>query len=81
MSMNHWKEQVEQAEAAALKIEALELKAEREFDRVSGNAKAQGEPPLALKTPEFEAWMAARRNSDTAWGHWYQVMGTRPRDE
>ncbi len=80
-SMNHWKEEVDQAEAAALKIEALELKAERDFDRVWAIAEAKGEPALALKTPEFDAWMTARGNSDAAWGRWYLVMEARPRDE
>jgi hypothetical protein len=78
--MNHWKEELDQVEAAALKIEALELKAERDFDRISASAKAQGEPSLALKTPEFDAWMTARRDSDAAWGRWFEMMGARPLD-
>ena len=79
--MNHWKEELELVEAAALRIEALELKAESEFDRVSAAAREQGDPALALKTPEFEAWMAARVDSDAAWGRWFQVMGARPNDD
>jgi hypothetical protein len=79
--MNYWKEELELVEAAALRIEAQELEAERDFDRVSAAARAKGEPALALKTPEFDAWMAARRDSDAAWGRWFQVMGARPRDE
>jgi hypothetical protein len=46
--MNDWKEELDLVEAAALRIEALELKAERDFDRVSEIAQAQGEPDLAL---------------------------------
>jgi hypothetical protein len=76
--MSHWKEQLDRVEAAALRTDDLEQKAEGEFDRVTAIAEAKGEPGLALKTPEFDAWMAARTNSDTAWGQWFQVMGERP---
>lgn len=79
--MNHWKEELDLVEAAALRIEALELKAECDFDRISEIARAQGEPSLALKTPEFDAWMAARSDSDAAWGRWFEVMGARPGDD
>jgi hypothetical protein len=79
--VNHWKEELELVETAALRTEALELKAEHDFDRISAAAQAKGDPTLALKTPEFDAWMAARRETDTAWGRWYLVMGTRPHDE
>jgi hypothetical protein len=79
--MNDWKEQLDSVEADALRVEALELKAEREFDRVTEIAQAKGEPALALKTPEFEAWMAARRDSDAAWGRWFEVMGARPNEK
>lgn len=79
--MNYWNEELDLVEAAALRIEALELKAESDFDRVSEVAQAKGEPSLALKTPEFAAWMAARSDSDAAWGRWFEVMGARPRDD
>jgi hypothetical protein len=77
----NWKQEIDRVEAEALEIEALELKAESEFDRVNEIAQAQGDPSLALKTPEFDAWMAARNESDTAWGRWFQVMGNRPTGE
>ena len=78
--MNYWKEELDLVETAALRIEALELKAKRDFDQISAVARAKGEPALALETPEFDTWMAARRDSDAAWGRWFQVMGARPRD-
>lgn len=81
MSTNHWKEELELVEAAALRIEALELKAESDFDRVSDAAQAQGEPSAALGSPEFQAWMSARHDSDAAWGRWFEVMGARPPEE
>jgi len=76
--MNHWKQELDAVEAAAMRIEALELEAEQAFDRVEQVAKAEGDAERALNTPEFNAWMAARRDSDAAWGRWFEVMGARP---
>jgi hypothetical protein len=79
--MNPWQDERERAVADALDIEARELRAERDFDRAHAAAQARGDASLAMKTPEFDAWMAARRETDSAWGRWYQVMATRPGDE
>ena len=78
--MNHWKQELDAVEAAAMRIDAIEQQAESEFDRVAQAAKANGDAERALETPEFAAWMAARRNSDAAWGRWFEVMGARPGD-
>ncbi|AMO21953.1 hypothetical protein UC35_02545 [Ramlibacter tataouinensis] len=61
-------------EAAAVEIESLEAAAERRFDQVFANAEAAGEPEAALKSEEFTRWLAARRDTDAAWGRWSLVM-------
>jgi hypothetical protein len=34
----------------------------------------RGGAECSLKTPEFAAWIAARAETDAAWGRWAQVM-------
>lgn len=72
--MKFWKEELAQVEAAALQIEAQEREAEKRFDIVHAQALARGEADLTRETPEFTAWIAARAETDAAWGRWAQVM-------
>lgn len=78
---DHWEQERALVENAALRIEELELRAKSDFDRISALAHEQGQPERALSTPEFHAWMAARHDSDAAWGRWFEVMGARPADK
>ena len=75
--MTVWKEELAQAEAAALRIEAQEREAERRFDIVHAEASARGGAEHTRNTPEFAAWIAARAETDAAWGRWAQVMDLR----
>lgn len=76
--MQHWKEELELTEAAAIRIQSMEATAESHFDRVFDAAKAQGDTAVALTTDEFKNWMQARADTDAAWGRWAQVMDARP---
>lgn len=78
--MTSWKHELEQVEAAALRIEELERVAEGRFDAAHARAEAANDPKAALDTPEFADWMAARAQTDEAWGRWAQVMHDRPKD-
>jgi hypothetical protein len=72
--MRFWKEELAQVEAAALQIEAQEREAEKRFDIVHAEALARGGAENTVQTPEFAAWIAARAETDAAWGRWAQVM-------
>ena len=72
--MKIWTEELAQVEAAALRVEALEHEAEKRFDHVRAEALARGEAEPTHETPELSAWMAARAETDAAWGRWAQVM-------
>jgi hypothetical protein len=72
--MKFWKEELAQVEAAALRVEALEREAEKRFDIIHAEALARGGAELSLDTPELAAWLAARAETDAAWGRWAQVM-------
>ena len=72
--MTFWTEELAQAEAAALRIEAREREAEQRFDIVHAEASARGGVEHTRNTPEFAAWIAARAETDAAWGRWAQVM-------
>ncbi|HYD76605.1 hypothetical protein [Ramlibacter sp.] len=76
--MNYWAEEIAMVEKAALKAESLEQAAERKFDEVHAAAEARGAVETALDTPEFASWMAARADTDAAWGRWSQVMDAKP---
>ncbi len=76
--MKYWTEELAMVEAAALRIESLEQAAERRFDEVHAAAEANGAVELALDTSEFASWMAARADTDAAWGRWSQVMDAKP---
>jgi hypothetical protein len=72
--MKPWTEELAQVEAAALRIEALEVAAESRFDQ----ARLRAANEDVVGTPEFADWMAARADTDAAWGRWAQVMDARP---
>ena len=75
--MRFWTEELAQVEAAALRAEAREREAEMRFDTVHAEADARGAADKTLDTPEFAAWIAARAETDAAWGRWAQVMDAR----
>jgi hypothetical protein len=52
--------------------------AEQRFDEAFAKAESCGQPEGAVKTSEFSDWMAARADTDIAWGRWAQVMHARP---
>lgn len=68
--MKFWTEELAQVEAAALRAEALEHEAEKRFDGVHAQGVTREQ---AVETPEFAAWMAARAETDAAWGRWAVV--------
>ena len=73
--MRIWTEELAQVEAAALCAEALENEAENRFDIVRAELSARGEAEQQLlQSAEFSEWMAARAETDAAWGRWAQVM-------
>ena len=76
--MTLWEQELALVESAALRIEAIEQAAERRFDQVFADAEARGRRELALQGPEFKEWVAARADTDVAWGRWAQVMHARP---
>lgn len=76
--MAFWKEELAQAEAAALQLEAREREAEMRFDKVHAQASAGGGAEHGPQSPELAAWMAARAETDAAWGRWAQVMDAEP---
>ena len=76
--MKHWHEQLDQVESAALQTQAREEAAERMFDEALARAEAQGSPEQAVASREFADWIAARHDSDAAWGRWALVMDAKP---
>ena len=78
--MSDWKHDIAAAEAAAERQQAAEQVAESRFDLVHADAKAAGTQESAVKSEEFNQWMAARHATDAAWGAWSQVMDAKPRD-
>jgi hypothetical protein len=75
--MDLWTEQLALTEAAALQAEALEAEAEQRFDVVFEAAELRGDESQALASTEFRDWMAARADTDAAWGRWAQTMEAR----
>jgi hypothetical protein len=61
-------------EAAALRSETSEEHAEKCFDSVYGIAESTGSVAALTATPEFARWMAARAETDAAWGRWAECM-------
>ncbi|MBI2771660.1 MAG: hypothetical protein HYX47_18690 [Burkholderiales bacterium] len=76
--MSDWMEAAAQAEAVADNKQAAEELAEKRFDAVHSRAQAAGEPGSAVNTEEFRQWMAARGETDAAWGAWSTVMDAKP---
>lgn len=74
--MNYWQEELALVEAAALRIQGLEQAAGRRFDEAFARAQQAG----TAKAPALELgdWLAARRDTDAAWGRWAEVMNARP---
>lgn len=62
------------AEAAAEKKQAAEDVAHQRFAAARAEIEAKGGTVHVTDTPEFHAWMAARRESDEAWGTWAMAM-------
>jgi len=61
-------------ESAALQSESLERMAERRFDDSYEQAEASGSVEHVKATREFREWMAARAETDAAWGRWAVCM-------
>ena len=65
-------ERVALAEAAADDKQAAEERAAERF-----HAAQQRDKDRATQSPEFHAWMAARHETDAAWGAWAMAMDAR----
>lgn len=76
--MNYWMEELALVEAAAERIQAQEDAAERMFIAARTQAEAAGQPEKVLKSQEFASWIAARHDTDAAWGRWSEVMNAKP---
>jgi hypothetical protein len=61
-------------ESAALRSESLEHIAEKSFDDTYAIAERSGSVAGVTTTPEFHRWMAARADTDAAWGRWAECM-------
>ncbi|HTH80678.1 MAG TPA: hypothetical protein VL593_17025 [Ramlibacter sp.] len=61
-------------ESAALQTESLEQIAEKIFDDSYDAAERNGCVATVTTTPEFQSWMAARAETDAAWGRWAEFM-------
>ena len=60
-------------ESAALQTESMERVAEKCFDDTYDAAEKSGSVAGVTATHEFGQWMAARAETDAAWGRWAQV--------
>jgi hypothetical protein len=76
--MTLWEQEIALVERAALRIEQIEADALTRFARVRDAAHRSGDLDGVVRTPEFQAWMAARAETDAAWGRWAQVMDAKP---
>jgi hypothetical protein len=63
-------------ESAALQIESLEHMAEKRFDDIYEKAELDGSVAGVKATREFREWMAARAETDAAWGRWAERTHT-----
>lgn len=81
-----WQDVLAQAESAAVRLAALEAAAERRFnppqenDGVAADAGAADAGDAAAGTQrreELNAWIAARRATDAAWGRWAELLRAR----
>ena len=74
-----WSAAVAAAEAVAEQRQAAEEAAHERFDAARAQIEAAGSGAAQVTdTPEFHAWMAARRASDEAWGAWAMAMDAKP---
>lgn len=73
-----WTAAVAAAEAFAEQQQAAEEIAHERFDTARTEIEAAGGAAHVTDTPEFLAWMAARRASDDAWGAWAVAMDAKP---
>jgi hypothetical protein len=73
-----WTTAVAKAEASAQQKQAAEDEAQRSFQHVRDQMKADGRLGEETGTAEFREWMAARHASDEAWGAWAMAMDARP---
>ena len=62
------------AESEALATQAAEDLAEQRFDAVRAELAARSRQDEATASPEFRAWMAARAQTDEAWGRWAMAV-------
>ena len=76
--MGNWEQELAAVERAALRIEQAEADAHVRFEQAKEEARRRGSPDEVVQTPEFHAWMAARADTDAAWGRWAQVMDAKP---
>lgn len=73
-----WNAAVAAAETAAQQKQAAEETAHERFDAARARCEAAGRSEQVTDTPEFHAWMAARRVTDEAWGAWAMAMDAKP---
>jgi len=73
-----WSAALAAKEAAAQQKQAAEELAHGRFAAARAEIEAAGNGAQVTDTPEFHQWMAARRESDEAWGAWAMVMDGKP---
>lgn len=73
-----WSAAVAAAEAAAQQKQAAEEIAQERFHATRAEFEAAGRGEQVTSTPQFREWMAARHESDAAWGAWAMVMDEKP---
>lgn len=78
--MNYWLEELALVESAAVRIRNLEVLAGQRFEQALVHAAREAGPAdRAMPSIELGDWLAARRDTDAAWGRWAEVMKARPR--
>jgi hypothetical protein len=78
--MNYWLEELALVESAAVRIRNLEVAAGQRFDQALVHAAAKAAPgERAMPSLELSDWLAARHDTEAAWGRWAEVMKARPR--
>lgn len=73
-----WNAAIAAAEAAAQQKQAAEEIAQARFQAVRAEIEAAGRGAEITATPEFREWIAARHESDAAWGAWAMTMDAKP---
>lgn len=74
-----WQDVLALAESAAVRLAALEAAAERQFNQPQENGEpgAGDAAAVALRREDLDTWLAARRATDAAWGHWAELLKAR----